>query len=154
MSDLYQRDYHAWARQQAALLRRRAGGMLANDDALDWSNIAEEIESLGASQQRSLRSWIGTIVDHLMRLEASPAIDPRRGWIDTIARTRADIADLLEDSPGLRQYIPEMLERQLTARRSSVANVLAAYGETPTVDLGSLTYTEDQVLGDWFPPTR
>jgi hypothetical protein len=147
MSDLYQRDYHAWAQQQAALLRRRAGGMLANDDALDWSNIAEEIESLGASQQRSLRSWIGTIVDHLMRLEASPAIDPRHGWIDTIARTRADIADLLED-------IPEMLERQLTARRSSVANVLAAYGETPTVDLGSLTYTEDQVLGDWFPRAR
>jgi hypothetical protein len=154
MSDLYQRDYHAWAQQQAALLRRRAGGMLANDDALDWSNIAEEIESLGASQQRSLRSWIGTIVDHLMRLEASPAIDPRHGWIDTIARTRADIADLLEDSPGLRQYIPEMLERQLTARRSSVANVLAAYGETPTVDLGGLTYTEDQVLGDWFPRAR
>jgi hypothetical protein len=89
-----------------------------------------------------------------MRLEASPAIDPRHGWIDTIARTRADIADLLEDSPGLRQYIPEMLERQLTARRSSVANVLAAYGETPTVDLGSLTYTEDQVLGDWFPRAR
>jgi len=51
--ELYQRDFHAWARQQGALLRRRADGALVNDAALDWSNIAEEIETLAGRKRRS-----------------------------------------------------------------------------------------------------
>ena len=47
MSDLYDTDVVLWSEQQADLLRRRALGSLVNDGELDWTNIAEEIESLG-----------------------------------------------------------------------------------------------------------
>ncbi len=47
MSDLYDTDVVLWSEQQADLLRRRALGILVNDGELDWTNIAEEIESLG-----------------------------------------------------------------------------------------------------------
>ena len=60
MSD-YGTDVLAWSAEQAALLRRRAAGELVNDSALDWPNIAEEIESVGQSERSALQSHIGTV---------------------------------------------------------------------------------------------
>ncbi len=48
MSDLYDRDFYAWANRQAALLR---AGNLADADI---ANIAEEIESMGRGEKREL----------------------------------------------------------------------------------------------------
>jgi Domain of unknown function DUF29 len=78
--------------------RRCAAGQLINDAELDWSNIAEEIEALGRDERSSLRSKITTVIEHLMRLEASPVIGPRRGWRATINRTRRDLPSLLPRS--------------------------------------------------------
>lgn len=52
----YETDVSVWAEQQAALLRRLAAGERINDGALDWINLAEEIEALGISQRRELQS--------------------------------------------------------------------------------------------------
>ena len=49
----YETDLVRWAEEQAALLRRRAAGELVNEAELDWTNIAEEIESLGRSPSDS-----------------------------------------------------------------------------------------------------
>ena len=49
MNDRYDDDFVHWTERQASLLRRRAAGELANDVELDWLNLAEEIESVGAS---------------------------------------------------------------------------------------------------------
>jgi hypothetical protein len=35
--------------------------------------------------------------------------------------------------------------------KDQVRAALADYGEEPRVDVGSLSFTKDQVLGDWFP---
>jgi hypothetical protein len=45
---LYERDFYAWANEQAALLR--AGKL----DSADVENIAEEIESMGRSEKAQL----------------------------------------------------------------------------------------------------
>jgi hypothetical protein len=37
-----------------------------------------------------------------MKLEASPASEPRAGWQETIAQQRGNIDRLLADSPSLR----------------------------------------------------
>jgi Domain of unknown function DUF29 len=149
--ELYRRDFHAWAQQQGALLRRRANGALVNDAALDWSNIAEEIETLGRSEASKLSSMIGTIVEHLMKLQASPAVDPRIGWMETISRSRVDIEEHLEDNPSLRPKVPEMLARATKYARRRVLDSLDLYGGQPRLDVNSLTYTVEQVLGAWFP---
>jgi hypothetical protein len=49
MSDLYEDDVLLWSEQQAELLRRHAAGERANDAALDWPNILEEIEAWAAA---------------------------------------------------------------------------------------------------------
>jgi hypothetical protein len=56
-----------------------------------------------------------------------------------------------EDSPSLRWFIPEMLTIQTQQARKDVVEWLAVYDEQPRIDIDSLTFNEDQVLGDWFP---
>jgi hypothetical protein len=58
---------------------------------------------------------------------------------------------LLEDSPSLRPSIPDVINRQTIKARRLVAAALALHGETPIRDPNAISYTPDQVLGDWFP---
>jgi hypothetical protein len=147
----YETDIARWSERQAALLWRRAAGELVNDDEVDWPNIAEEIESVGRSERAALASHVGTVIEHLLKLEASPAVDPRAGWKETVLRTRAAIDESLEASPSLRSAIDTMITRALVQRRRLVAEVLALYDETPRVTLDTIAYSAEQVLGPWFP---
>jgi hypothetical protein len=72
MTDGYATDFHWWAETQAGLLRLRS-------TALDWDNLAEEIQALAKNDQRDLASRIQTVLDHLIRQRASPARYPRLG---------------------------------------------------------------------------
>ena len=150
MSD-YDVDIYAWSQRQGALLRRLAAGERVNDADLDWPNIAEEIETVGRSERAAVRSHLANILEHLIKLEASPATEPRAGWVNTADRARDDVERLLEDSPSLRPQVSLLIASELPRARRGAARALAEYGETPRVDPQTLTYSEDQVLGDWFP---
>ncbi len=150
MNDLYEIDTAAWSEQQAELLRRVAAGERPNATP-DWANIAEEIESMGKAQARELASRIAVILVHLIKLEASPAREPRGGWIATILRERGDIDLLLDESPSLRPRVPAIIARATTRAKADAAASLAANGETPQREIGDIIYNEAQVLGDWLP---
>jgi hypothetical protein len=150
MSD-YDTDILTWSEHQAELLRRRTAGELVNEAELDWPNISEEIEALGKTVARELANRISTILIHLMKLQASPAIEPRIGWLETIRQQRNEIADLLTDAPSLRQKVPAMIGEKRPVARKRVRAALADCNEHACVDLDNLSFTEDQVLGDWFP---
>ena len=64
---LYEQDFVRWTEAQAAVLRR--GAETKSNLPLDWTNLAEEVESLGRSQRRELRGRLATIVEHLLKLE-------------------------------------------------------------------------------------
>ncbi len=49
MGDLYDADVLEWSEHQARLLRQHVAGEGSNE-APDWANIIEEIESVGQSQ--------------------------------------------------------------------------------------------------------
>jgi len=150
MSD-YDTDILIWSKRQAALLRRRAAGELVNEAELDWSNIAEEIESLGNNQKRELASRIAAILLHLLKLAASPSAEPRAGWRETIREQRDELSLLLEDAPSLRSRASAVIAAGIGRARVRALQAMADYGEQPRVDVGTLWFTEDQVLGDWFP---
>ena len=57
---LYQTDYYAWTRQQAAALRAMA--VASADSTLDLENLAEEVESLGRSDLNTVRSQVQRII--------------------------------------------------------------------------------------------
>jgi hypothetical protein len=104
---LYDRDFVRWTEQQSSALREAS--RFPTNLPLDWGNLAEEIESLGRSQRRELRSRLTAILEHLLKLEHSPAPDPRHGWMDTVERERSEIELLLEDSPSLRREVARMI---------------------------------------------
>jgi hypothetical protein len=150
MSDLYESDTVAWAEQQGALLRRVAAGERLNVTP-DWPNIAEEIETLGKTQARELASRIAVVLEHLIKLAASPASEPRAAWRATIRRERGEIETLLDDAPSLRARVPAAIESKMARARADAAAALADKGEVPCRDIGGINYGASEVLGDWFP---
>jgi hypothetical protein len=153
MSGEYETDVVLWSEHQAALLRRLAAGERVNDQ-LDFPHLIEEIEDVGGSVRRALRSHITIVIEHLIKLEGSPAFDPRRGWVESILRARAEIEALLDEAPSLRGAVPSMVIEQTNRARRAVAQTLALYCEAPRVDLASLHYTPEQVCGEWLPGDR
>lgn len=145
---LYEQDFARWAEDQSRALREAAAASL--NATLDWENLAEEIESLGRSQRRELGSRILVIVEHLMKLQASPARAPRRGWQATVLHERAMVRRLLQDSPSLRGAVPELIADALPDARRVVERELARRREANRTLL-ALEYASDQVVGDWLP---
>jgi hypothetical protein len=149
---LYDQDFVAWSKQQAGALRTAA--RIGSNQSLDWENLAEEIEDLGKSARRELQSQIRRIVRRLLELQHSPAKEPRRAWEESIVDARAEIEDLLEVSPSLRTGLDRDVERQ-TQRGINLA--LRDLGRQQEIDrataarIGATSYTEEQILSDWFP---
>ena len=135
---LYDEDFVAWTEQQAEALRSASRG--STNQPLDWENLAEEIESLGRSQRHELRSRLAVILEHLIKLEHSPAIDPRAGWMDTISRERLNIEDLLRDSPSLKNQLATIIE-QLKPRVTRLAGA-SLFGYETVRTLLHPSYTE------------
>ncbi len=103
MNNLYDRDFYAWANEQAGLLR--AGNLTSADIA----NIAEEIETLGRSEKRELVSRLTVLLQHLLKWRFQP--DRRgRSWELSIANTRDELADHLGDNPSLKAALPEAMK--------------------------------------------
>jgi hypothetical protein len=156
---LYDEDFFAWSQQQAEALRAAAHG--ASNKPIDWENVAEEIESLGKSDRRELGSQIRRIIEHLVKLEHSPAVDPRPGWRASIVDARIQIEEILNDSPSLRREIPQLMRREIDrGARLAIAN-LEDRRELDSAlkrDLRAKSYLElfsynsEQILDDWFPP--
>jgi hypothetical protein len=144
-SDLYERDVYAWSSEQAALLRARRFA------DLDLEHVILEIEDVGASLYREVRSRLRTVVEHLLKLEHSAAAEPRAGWERTIRTERADLADDL--TPSLRPRIENNLARFYAVARIEAAASLREHGEHAAADALPATcpYTLDQITGDWLP---
>jgi len=145
---LYEKDFIRWTEQQSNALRDAS--RFPTNLPLDWENLAEEIESLGRSQRRELRSRLMAILEHLLKLEHSPAPDPRHGWMDTVDRERSEIERLLEDSPSLRREVARMITVEAARAARLAARALFRH-DCEIGDLAVPNYTEEQVLGDWFP---
>ncbi len=64
MDGLYDRDILLWSERQAELLRRLAAGERVND-AVDWTNLIDEVESVGRSELNATESLIEVALRHL-----------------------------------------------------------------------------------------
>jgi hypothetical protein len=151
MTGDYDTDILTWSERQADLLRRVGAGEAINEQ-IDWDNLAEEIDSVGESLRRELLNRITTLLTHLLKLEASPASAPRGNWRETIQAQRDEIAVLIEDSPSLESTVSAVIDARLPKARNQARLALSEYGEQPTINIDERSYTQDQVIGDWWPP--
>ena len=102
MSNLYDTDILLWSKRQAELLRRVAIGAAVNE-APDWPNIIEEIESVGSEQLHAVTSLLVQALTHMLRAETWPLSREVPHWQAEARRFRGDAADRF--APSMRQRI-------------------------------------------------
>lgn len=111
----YESDFHAWANEQATLLRE---GRLAEADV---ENIAEEIESLGRSEKRELVNRLAVLLTHLLKWQFQPGLRGN-GWRGTIREQRRKLAEHLDDNPSLRAGLDDAIARAYKDALGAVRN--------------------------------
>ena len=98
-TNLYEQDYYHWLEQTALSLRQRAF------DQLDLENLIEEIEEMGRNEKRAMESHLRVALWHLLKWKYQPS--QRSGsWRSSIAEHRIRIRKVLQDSPSLKNYLP------------------------------------------------
>lgn len=141
----YDEDFHVWAQQQAAAIR-------AQDwKNVDWEHLAEEVETLGASDRRELENRITTIIEHLLKLDHGRVREPENGWRQTILTQRSRIERLLNRVPSLRPSVGDIILAEYPQARRDALGSFAIY--EPDADYGSVLpeaspYGADDVLGE------
>ena len=65
-ANLYESDVLAWSEHQAELLRRLGRGETVH--AVDWTNVAEEIEGVGLSILHDVETFLVRAIVHLLKL--------------------------------------------------------------------------------------
>ena len=141
MSDLYDNDILAWSEEQAARLRRHAAAERSND-AIDWPNVIEEIESVGREQLHAVESLLVQALAHMLKAQAWPRSLAAPGWRAEAIRFRGDAADRF--APSMRQRIN--LERLY--RRALRATPETIDGQPPLPVPGQCPVTLDALLSE------
>jgi hypothetical protein len=142
LAALYEQDFCRWADQTAQLLRE------GNFADLDLAHLLEEIEDMSGSQKRALLNNLRVLLMHLLKYQYQP--DRRSpSWRSTIIEHRLRLEDALEESPSLRPYLLENVERTYQkARKQAAVETDLAIATFPS----PCPYAVDQVLNDqWLP---
>jgi hypothetical protein len=135
---LYQTDYYAWTKDQAAKLRALAAPRV--NSTLDLENLAEEVESLGRSD---------------LNLEFSPSTAPRADWRYSVAQARDEVEDHITAS--MRPDVAADLAKLFGRARRDAALGPARHGEHAAAKTlpRECPYSFDQIVShDWHPQNR
>jgi hypothetical protein len=119
MSDLYETDIVTWSERQAALLRRLAAGEQVNEQ-IDWDNVVEEIESVGRSEVKAVRSALFQALLHDLKAEAWPLSPYVDHWRAEAVRARGDAADDFTESMRPRINLALIYRRALRAMPATI----------------------------------
>ena len=101
---LYDQDYLLWTEDTVNQLRNK------NFYRLDLVNLIEEIEDLGKSQKRELKSRLGELLEHILKRTYIDMPDCYRGWVESVDKQRIGLRRLLKDSPSLKPYLLEVFD--------------------------------------------
>ena len=136
-------DFHGWMLDQASALREQ------RSQALDRSNLAEELEAMARKDRTELRSHLQNLLSHLLQWAYQPS---RRtnSWKATIDTSRDRIEDLLEESPSLRTELNKLFSESKAYARAVRDAVTDTSGQ---VDFPSQSpWTLDKALEPDFLP--
>ena len=131
----YDEDFLLWAREQARAIRAR------DWNAVDWENVAEEMDSLGISERNELENRIATILEHLLKLDHGKVREPEAGWKQTILTQRKRLDRLLGKMPSLRRPVPDVIKAEYAGARRSALQSFALY--EPGTDYDDILPTEN-----------
>lgn len=111
---LYEQDFYLWTKAIVQHLKENR----FND--IDIPNLIAEIESMGKSEKRELKSRLIVLLIHLIKWQYQPE-KRSESWGCTITEQRICIEALLEDSPSLQPLLIEIFADCYEKARSKVS---------------------------------
>jgi len=141
MNDLYESDILVWSEDQATLLRRLAAGERVNDQ-IDWTNVIEEIESVGNEQLHAVSSLLTQAIIHRLKAMAWPDACDADNWRADAERFAGDAADRFAPSMRQRLKIAHLYRRALRAVPATM------YGEPLPPLPAACPWSLDELLGN------
>jgi hypothetical protein len=100
----YENDFYTWTQQQASLLKSQ------QFKDLDIENLIEEIETMGRSEKRELANRLIVLLVQLLKWKYQD-VRRSRSWALTIDEQRIRFSETLEDNPGLKPELDEILKK-------------------------------------------
>ena len=141
-STLYDRDFYAWANEQAGLLR---AGKLTQADI---EHIAEEIESMGKSEKRELVSRLTILLLHLLKWQFQ-APKRSKSWQNSVEVQRISLDSHLRDNPSLKSVLDGAISEAYRVARLEAENETGIDKNTFPV---TCPWSFDQMMAEDFWP--
>jgi hypothetical protein len=139
---LYETDFHAWALEMAQLIKNK------QFDKLDVEHLAEEIESMGASERNALESRLIELMLHLLKWQFQSE-RKGRSWKLSIDKQRIGIDKILKQNPSLKhQYQQRVDECYVYAKRYAASETKLPISSFPE----TCPYSVEQLFDFEFLP--
>jgi len=99
---MYDRDFALWVDDTVTKLKAK------EFNQVDWENLIEEVESLGKSQRKAVRSFLVKLLEHLLKRFYVDIPECYRGWEIKIRNFRRELKQEFKDSPSLKSFMLEI----------------------------------------------
>lgn len=139
---LYEKDFYAWANQQAALLKE------SRWLEADVGNIVEELETLARGEKRLLAELLKPLVASLLKWQHLPENREHSRKLE-ITLLRMKFRDFLNESPSLTAVMSDIIDH---AYEISILWVERDTGLPETIFPATCPFTYDQMADDGFWP--
>ena len=144
IKQLHDTDFNLWIEQQAKALQNR------DVNNMDWDNLLDEIEDMGSSNKRSLKSYTMRLIEHIFKLQYwhSEIERNKAKWRIEVTNFRSQIETILDDSPSLKRYLEQnyfkWYAKSVNNINSSEAFVVPEHQPIPLEEL-----LADNYFGNW-----
>ena len=112
---------------------------------------SEEVEALGKSQRKTVRSFLVRLLEHLLKRCYVPMPECYRGWEVEIRNFRRELKQELKDSPSLKIFISEIFRESY---EDALQSVKEDYPNIGFPDVCPFSDNLDELLNKkfWFLP--
>ncbi len=143
---LYEQDFAAWINHTAELIRQHKW------EEIDLAALVEEVESLGRSERREIKSRLIVLLLHLLKWKyQQQGYRSERSWKASIGEARTGIELVIDDSPSLRDYPKVVLD---SAYAYSLGKAARETNMTVENFPGDCPFTIEEILNPDYLPTR
>ncbi|VXD23923.1 conserved hypothetical protein [Planktothrix serta PCC 8927] len=114
VNSLYENDFQLWINSTIQQLKN------GEFDSIDLENLIEELTSLGKSEKNALKSNLMILLAHLLKLQVqSDAPETMKiSWYNSVIEHRQRVLTHLEDTPSLKNFIPEAMDKAYPQARN------------------------------------
>ncbi|MGK7898279.1 MAG: DUF29 domain-containing protein [Xenococcus sp. (in: cyanobacteria)] len=101
---IYEQDYYLWLQTTVHQLKQ------GDFSAIEMNYLIEELESMGRKEKNALSSNLQVLLMHLLKYKYQPE-KRSNSWRFTIYEHRDRLIELFEESPSLKSYFEEVLNK-------------------------------------------